>query len=244
MADYNVTDLSVELIGTPDSVAARMGEVMEEVGGDGFLFSMPNVNRRTLAEIEDGLVPALQDRGLVRDRVRARAVPRQSVWRSDWRLPCHHDADRCSTVVPSHCPWSRRRRPSPACIAPSARRGGELAGTHLDPRQAEGQRGGAHRQAIGGSAQEAQRKAYFEPFGRLAGIKVMDFAGADINKVKAMVETKQRRVGRGPAQPRHRAQPDEARRLFRKIDYDLVDTTTSIKYTATTTRWTCWCGPR
>ena len=47
-------------------VAARMGEVMEEVGGDGFLFSMPNVSRRTLAEIEDGLVPALQDRGLVR----------------------------------------------------------------------------------------------------------------------------------------------------------------------------------
>jgi alkanesulfonate monooxygenase SsuD/methylene tetrahydromethanopterin reductase-like flavin-dependent oxidoreductase (luciferase family) len=44
-------------VGTPDSVAARMGEVMEEVGGDGFLFSMPNVNRRTLAEIEDGLIP-------------------------------------------------------------------------------------------------------------------------------------------------------------------------------------------
>ena len=66
MADYNATDLSVELCGTPESVAARMGEVMEEVGGDGFLFSMPNVQRRTLAEIEDGLVPALQDRGLVR----------------------------------------------------------------------------------------------------------------------------------------------------------------------------------
>ena len=32
--------LSVELVGTPDSVAARMGEVMEEVGGDGFLFSL------------------------------------------------------------------------------------------------------------------------------------------------------------------------------------------------------------
>lgn len=55
-----------ELIGTPDSVAARLGEMMEEVGGDGFLFSMPNVNRRILAEIEDGLIPALQDRGLVR----------------------------------------------------------------------------------------------------------------------------------------------------------------------------------
>jgi FMN-dependent oxidoreductase (nitrilotriacetate monooxygenase family) len=66
MADYNATSLSVELVGTPDSVAARMGEVMEEVGGDGYLFSLQNVSRRTLAEIEDGLVPALQDRGLVR----------------------------------------------------------------------------------------------------------------------------------------------------------------------------------
>src|ERR1700722_5044037 len=66
MLEHNTTALSVELIGTPDSLAARMGEVMEEVGGDGFLFSLPNVNRRTLAEIEDGLVPALQDRGLVR----------------------------------------------------------------------------------------------------------------------------------------------------------------------------------
>jgi FMN-dependent oxidoreductase (nitrilotriacetate monooxygenase family) len=66
MASFNAVDLSVELCGTPDSVAARMGEVMQEVGGDGFLFSMPNVNRRTLAEIEDGLVPALQERGLVR----------------------------------------------------------------------------------------------------------------------------------------------------------------------------------
>jgi FMN-dependent oxidoreductase (nitrilotriacetate monooxygenase family) len=66
MASFSAVDLSVELCGTPDTVAARMGEVMEEVGGDGFLFSMPNVSRRTLAEIEDGLIPALQDRGLVR----------------------------------------------------------------------------------------------------------------------------------------------------------------------------------
>ena len=66
MLDHNATALSVELIGTPGSVAAQMGEVMEEVGGDGFLFSLPNVSRRTLAEVEDGLVPALQDRGLVR----------------------------------------------------------------------------------------------------------------------------------------------------------------------------------
>lgn len=66
MGDHNVTALSVELIGTPDAVSAQMQDVMEEVGGDGFLFSMPNVSRRLLAEIEDGLVPALQDRGLVR----------------------------------------------------------------------------------------------------------------------------------------------------------------------------------
>ena len=43
-----------------------MADIMEYVGGDGFLISMPNVTRRTLAEIEDGLVPALQARGLVR----------------------------------------------------------------------------------------------------------------------------------------------------------------------------------
>ncbi|MDR3534854.1 MAG: NtaA/DmoA family FMN-dependent monooxygenase [Acetobacteraceae bacterium] len=66
MEDYNTTELSVELVGTPDTIAARMAEVMEEVGGDGFLFSLPNVSRRVLAEVEDGLVPALQARGLTR----------------------------------------------------------------------------------------------------------------------------------------------------------------------------------
>ena len=40
MADYGATGLSVELVGTPDSVAARMGEVIEDVGGDGYLFSL------------------------------------------------------------------------------------------------------------------------------------------------------------------------------------------------------------
>jgi len=62
----NATSLSIELVGTPDTAAARMGEAMEEVGGDGYLFSLPDVSRRTIAEIEDGLVPALQGRVLVR----------------------------------------------------------------------------------------------------------------------------------------------------------------------------------
>jgi hypothetical protein len=43
-----------------------MGEVMQEVGGDGFLLS-PHVTRRHIAEIADGLAPALRRRGLIRD---------------------------------------------------------------------------------------------------------------------------------------------------------------------------------
>lgn len=59
---------SVELVGTPDQLAARMGEVMQAVGGDGFLITTPvlRVSRRYLVEVADGLVPALQRRGLVR----------------------------------------------------------------------------------------------------------------------------------------------------------------------------------
>ena len=59
---------SVELVGTPDQVADRMGEVAEAVGGDGFLISSPLMvnSRRYINEITDGLVPALQRRGLVR----------------------------------------------------------------------------------------------------------------------------------------------------------------------------------
>ena len=59
---------SVELIGTPDQVAQRMGEVMAEVGGDGFLITTPvlRVSRRYLTEVADGLIPALQKRGLTR----------------------------------------------------------------------------------------------------------------------------------------------------------------------------------
>jgi FMN-dependent oxidoreductase (nitrilotriacetate monooxygenase family) len=60
--------VSAELIGTPDQVAQRMGEVMEEVGGDGFLVTCPSqrLSRKYIIEITDGLVPALQRRGLMR----------------------------------------------------------------------------------------------------------------------------------------------------------------------------------
>lgn len=54
-----------DLVGTPDEVAGQMEEIMQEVGGDGFMIS-GTINRRYIAEIADGLVPALQRRGLVR----------------------------------------------------------------------------------------------------------------------------------------------------------------------------------
>jgi long-chain alkane monooxygenase len=59
---------SEEMVGTPDQVAERMGEVAEAIGGDGFLITAPNmtVGRRYITEIADGLVPALQRRGLTR----------------------------------------------------------------------------------------------------------------------------------------------------------------------------------
>jgi alkanesulfonate monooxygenase SsuD/methylene tetrahydromethanopterin reductase-like flavin-dependent oxidoreductase (luciferase family) len=63
---YSSSPGCLDLIGTCDEVAAQMGEVMQEVGGDGFLFSLGNVSRHSVAEITDGLVPALQQRGLVR----------------------------------------------------------------------------------------------------------------------------------------------------------------------------------
>jgi alkanesulfonate monooxygenase SsuD/methylene tetrahydromethanopterin reductase-like flavin-dependent oxidoreductase (luciferase family) len=66
MLSYRGTSGSIELVGTPDAVAGQMAEAMQEVGGDGFLFSMGDVSRRTVAEVADGLVPALQRRGLVR----------------------------------------------------------------------------------------------------------------------------------------------------------------------------------
>ena len=59
---------SIELIGTPDQMADRMGEIIEQVGGDGFLITTHNqrVSRNQIIEVTKGLVPALQRRGLVR----------------------------------------------------------------------------------------------------------------------------------------------------------------------------------
>jgi alkanesulfonate monooxygenase SsuD/methylene tetrahydromethanopterin reductase-like flavin-dependent oxidoreductase (luciferase family) len=62
-------DNGLNLIGTPDDVAARMGEAIDEIGGDGFLISTPlqRISRRYINEVCEGLVPALQRRGRVRE---------------------------------------------------------------------------------------------------------------------------------------------------------------------------------
>jgi len=44
--------------------------------------------------------------------------------------------------------------------------------------------------SYGGAFQAAQREAYFKPFERLSGIKVIESEGPDVVKVKAMVDTK------------------------------------------------------
>jgi putative spermidine/putrescine transport system substrate-binding protein len=75
----------------------------------------------------------------------------------------------------------------------------------------------------GGTAQEAQKKAYYGPFEAMSGIKVHDFAGADLNKVKAMVETGN--VEWDVVQLSQGAVANLNKRgdYFEKIDYDLVD---------------------
>jgi alkanesulfonate monooxygenase SsuD/methylene tetrahydromethanopterin reductase-like flavin-dependent oxidoreductase (luciferase family) len=59
-------EVNLGLIGSPETVAAKMDELMQEVGGDGFLFTT-QANRRAMSEVADGLAPALRRRKLIRD---------------------------------------------------------------------------------------------------------------------------------------------------------------------------------
>ncbi len=58
--------MGIDFTGTVDHVAGMMQEIMEEVGGDGFLIFNATFDRRYVVEVCDGLVPELQRRGLVR----------------------------------------------------------------------------------------------------------------------------------------------------------------------------------
>jgi putative spermidine/putrescine transport system substrate-binding protein len=76
---------------------------------------------------------------------------------------------------------------------------------------------------FGGTMQETQQKAYFEPFEKATGIKVKAFAGSDPTKIKAMVETKNvewdmAQLSRGSIMNLMKTGD-----YFEKIDYSLVD---------------------
>ena len=65
---FGAAGSDVDFVGSPDTVAERMGQVAEAIGGDGFLISTPfqRTSRRFIVEVTEGLVPALQRHGLMR----------------------------------------------------------------------------------------------------------------------------------------------------------------------------------
>jgi len=76
---------------------------------------------------------------------------------------------------------------------------------------------------FGGTMQETQQKAYFEPFEKMSGIKVRAFPGSNPTKIKAMVETgnvewDMAQLSRGSILNLQK-QGD----YFERIDYALVD---------------------
>jgi FMN-dependent oxidoreductase (nitrilotriacetate monooxygenase family) len=60
------TKSGIDFTGTCDHVAGMMQDIMEEVGGDGFLIFNGYFDRRYVMEVCEGLVPELQRRGLTR----------------------------------------------------------------------------------------------------------------------------------------------------------------------------------
>ncbi len=60
------TKSGIDFTGTSDHVAGMMQDIMEEVGGDGFLIFNGYFDRRYVMEVCEGLVPELQRRGLTR----------------------------------------------------------------------------------------------------------------------------------------------------------------------------------
>ncbi|RAI04270.1 FMNH2-dependent monooxygenase [Acuticoccus sediminis] len=62
-----------DFVGSPDTVAAQMEETARAIGGDGFLISNP-LTRHAVAEVADGLAPALARRGLLPAAMPARTL--------------------------------------------------------------------------------------------------------------------------------------------------------------------------
>jgi FMN-dependent oxidoreductase (nitrilotriacetate monooxygenase family) len=60
------SNYGMDFVGTSEGIASQMEDAMEEAGGDGFLM-YPDMTRRSITEVCDGLAPALRRRGLIRD---------------------------------------------------------------------------------------------------------------------------------------------------------------------------------
>ena len=76
MERFGAPGTEVDFVGSPDTVAERMRDAMEAIGGDGFLISTPfqRTSRRFIVEVTEGLVPALQRRGLMRTAYSGRTL--------------------------------------------------------------------------------------------------------------------------------------------------------------------------
>jgi putative spermidine/putrescine transport system substrate-binding protein len=77
--------------------------------------------------------------------------------------------------------------------------------------------------SYGGAFQDAQRKAYFEPFERLSGIKVIESQGPDPVKIKAMVDTKNIEYDIGEFDRGSVLNLLKKGDYWEEIDYSLVD---------------------
>src|SRR5258707_4976640 len=77
--------------------------------------------------------------------------------------------------------------------------------------------------SYGGAFQDAQRKAYFEPFERLSGIKVVESQGPDIVKVKAMIDTNNVEYDVGEFDRAGVINLTKKGDYWEEIDYGLID---------------------
>ena len=94
--------------------------------------------------------------------------------------------------------------------------------------------------SYGGAFQEAQRKAYFEPFERLSGIKVIESRRPGRGQGQGYGRHEERRVGRCRVRPCRRHQSQEARATIGRRSTTAWSTpATSTKRSATNTPSTC-----
>ena len=67
----------VDLVGTPDHVAAQLAEIMDAVGGDEYLVMDPDFTRRYITEIADQAEPGIAETWGRAEEIRACHAARQ-----------------------------------------------------------------------------------------------------------------------------------------------------------------------